>query len=417
MKIQLSFRQGFFLITMRSFFYAFILFIFFTSCEKEKENNEFENFTVLTDYSYINSYTSSSIKLLLSTAAIQYPEMGQLVTGTKYDIDIYSLEYKTSYKNSEITGSGLLCVPNAEGEFPLLSFQNGTNTKHANAPTENPGDTLYLLLELLSGNGYIIFIPDYIGFGTSADVLHPYYQRETNNAAIIDMLNAGKEFLTLSNIQANTNNDLFVMGYSQGGWATLSVLDEIENNINTNFNVVAASCGAGAYNLRATSDYILSQETFPGPLYLPYYIESHRRYGSISEPLQTYFKEPYASRIPGLFDGLHSNSEVNAQLSETVDELVTDDLLNNLNTGAGFLSLRNELIASSVEAWSTSTFLRFYHGTADLNVPPSESQNIYDDFKAASSSHVEIFQLPSLTHETALIPWGIKSFIWFNGLK
>ena len=169
--------------------------------------------------------------------------------------------------------------------------------------------------------------------------------------------------------------------------------------------------------MMVTSDYILSQETFPGPLYLPYFVESHRSYGSIAESLQTFFKEPYASRIPGLFDGTHSNSEVNAQLTETVNELVTDDLLNNLHTGNNFLSLRSDLIENSVEAWSTSTSIRFYHGTADLNVPPSESQNIYNDFINVSSPHVELFELQGLTHETALVPWGIKSFIWFNALK
>jgi pimeloyl-ACP methyl ester carboxylesterase len=360
-----------------------------------------------------------AIQGILEGLEVQYPEASGIKDNAAFGVEIYSITYKTKYKNEEVTASGLVCIPFAQQEFPVVSFQNGTNTKHASAPSVNALNFNYLLLEIMASNGYVICIPDYIGFGASAGQLHPYYQKESTTDAVIDMLKASRELLLEEGILAGSNGNFYLMGYSQGGWATLGVMDEFENSSPGEFNIVGVSCGAGAYDLIAMSNYVLNQDTFPGPLYLPYFVYSEQVYGALTEPLETYFKQPYAGRIPMLFNGTYSNGEVNSQLNDTISKLLTDDLINNFNTSATFASLRTALIHNSISGWNTTIPVRFYHGTADLDVPPSQSLNIYNQFigSGSASQLVQHIEFTGRTHETGVIPWGIATIEWFNELE
>jgi len=208
------------------------------------------------------------------------------------------------------------------------------------------------------------------------------------------------------------------MGYSQGGWATLSVLDEIENG-ETEFNVTAASCGAGAYNLMTMANYIFDVGNYPGPLYLPYFLYSQIDMGLLTDPLEKYFKSPYFEKIPRLFNGSYTNGEVNSELTDQITDLVTDDLIDNFAAGQDFSTLRQLLQENSVSAWNSTAKIQFYHGSADLTVPSAQSSAIYQNFINAGtdSETVQFFEMNGLDHDTGLIPWGISTLSWFNELR
>ncbi|NQU87518.1 MAG: hypothetical protein HQ541_17330, partial [Mariniphaga sp.] len=72
-----------------------------------------------------------------------------------------------------------MCIPIGTDAYPLLSFQNGTNTLHANAPSVNPDWELYRFLEAVSSTGFVLAIPDYIGFGSTEEKFHPYLDKES----------------------------------------------------------------------------------------------------------------------------------------------------------------------------------------------------------------------------------------------
>ncbi len=395
-------------------FRVFIGLVLLTSCEKEKQNQD----TYLVDSHKVRAYSSTQSKALLSTLAAEYPEITPLVDNTLYNADVYILTYKTHFKGDEIIASGVVCIPDVLAQFPVLSFQNGTNTLHANAPSVNLLSPLYSVLESMAGNGYILVIADYLGFGASDQILHPYYHRESTNASVIDLLNATDEFIS-SQTKASENGQLFLMGYSQGGWSTLSVLDELEHDPIQPYNIVAASCGAGAYDVLEVAKYITQLDTYPAPLYLPYFIESHIRNALLDEQLTNCFREPYTTLIPGLFNGLYGNSEVNSQLTTNMDLLLTDDLRNDLAEGPAFGSLRTDLVENSVVAWNSAVKITFTYGTSDDNVPPFESQHMYSNFidLGVSPEQITLVALDTLNHDTALLPWGIQTIMWFNGLK
>jgi hypothetical protein len=70
-------------------------------------------------------------------------------------------------------------------------------------------------------------------------------------------------------------------------------------------------------------------------------------------------------------------------------------------------------------AWDTDTKLHFFHGTADLNVPPEQSQDMYNNLLIAGADPyiVEYVDLYDMDHAGGVLPWGISTINWFNSLE
>ncbi|MBK7029188.1 MAG: hypothetical protein IPH45_08220 [Bacteroidales bacterium] len=79
----------------------------------------------------------------------------------------------------------------------------------------------------------------------------------------MDMILASQELLKDKSVKAESNGKHFLMGYSQGGWATLAALKEAEVNYTDKMTVTAASCGAGAYDIKEMSEYVLARKSIP----------------------------------------------------------------------------------------------------------------------------------------------------------
>ena len=405
--------------SLRNYPLLLIVFLFsLYACNKDQNGIPEKEFTYLVDYEELHTLQKNVIIATQTAVALQYPEINQLKDSIKYNVDVYRVLYRTSIMSEQIVASGLVCIPSGKGIFPILSFQNGTNTAHANAPTENAGSNTFMLLQGLAGTGYIMLIPDYAGFGASDSLIHPYFIKDPTSRSVIDFIRASREFIDYYIEEVAYTLECYLAGYSQGGWASLVVLQALEQDKIADIEVKAVSCGAGAYNLKSMTEYVISQETYPGSYYLPYFLYTHQQYGLITEPMQKYFLEPYASLIPSLFDGSFSNQEVRDQLTDTIRNLLTPSFVNTFPSGAEYEEIREDMISNSIFAWQTNTMLRFYHGTDDEDIPPEQSMDIYQDFlSSGSTGTVEHFEIAGAGHSTGILPWGISTLIWFNELR
>lgn len=387
-----------------------------TSCRK---NDNGDKETYLLSFEQLRSTTASEARSLLTPLTAINPQIISVIENLNFDIKVYKVVYKTTFKGAVINASGIISVPETSEQVPVLSFHKGTNTLHSQAPTVDLTDPVYNFIENMAGIGFIVLIPDYIGYGESSGYLHPYHHRASNDAAIIDLIKATEEFLLSGQVQAKEDNRVFLMGYSQGGWATMSVLNTIETSGVLSKQIVAASCGAGAYNLYDFAKYIIDTEEYHTPLYMPFYIESYLNNGFMEGPNNIYFKEPYASRIPLLFNGQTTGSEINSQLTRDMTLLFTDNLRTNLETSPDFQSFRNSLTENSIDAWQIGASLLLVHGTIDTDVPVFETENIYNSFIQAgvSSDKIRKILLEGKAHDSAIIPFGVETFVYFNAIK
>lgn len=377
------------------------------------------------DYQYFisNDYkfaiTAQDAKTNLLTFLPIIPESSAFSAVVRNDVEVHKVTYKTTFKNGNIQASGLVCLPKTAGDYPVLCFQNGTNTEHKAAPTENPKDELYSILESVASMGFIVVMPDYIGFGSSSNLTHPYLHAESTTQSILDLLRAVKEFSTEEKIMAKPTKDLFIFGYSQGGWATMQLQMAIEKNYSTEFNLIASSCAAGPYSIVYMNDYVSNQTDYPMPYFLAYLLNAYTSIGLVTNPISDYFQSPFAAKIPGLFDGQHSGGAINAELTTKMATLLTPEYRTGYATNAKFAAMRSAFLANSIEAWPITTPTRLYHGANDEYIPVSMSQKMLADFKTKGvpDSKIQLVIIPGYDHPTGVIPVGIQTILWFLALK
>lgn len=129
--------------------------------------------------------------------------------------------------NRPIRATGLLAVPDAGGpSFPLLSYQHGTVYGKDEVPSqpENSPET-QLMLAQFAGQGYVVIGADYFGMGGGAAEPEGYIVKGSQQQATADMLRASRAVLADLGVEAT---DLFLGGWSQGGFVTMALLERLE---------------------------------------------------------------------------------------------------------------------------------------------------------------------------------------------
>jgi pimeloyl-ACP methyl ester carboxylesterase len=357
-----------------------------------------EQFLVSSELIYSN--TAEQLKFLIQLSGVDVDPNEFL-----YDIEIYRVVYYTTYDGSTITASGLIAIPKTTEQVGILSFHHGTITNRDDAPSNfSSNDFNSISYAAMASVGFIGVIPDYLGFGSSSSILHPYYVEDLTASSIVDMLKAAAEFAQQNNLQFN--GKLFLAGYSEGGYSTMAAHKAIESDGLDGFNLIASFPGAGAYDLSGMQAHIFSLQDYNDPHYLAYMARAYQIEYDEDNLLTDFFKEPYASRIPGLFDGQKGADEINAQLTSKVADLIQEDMLANIHTNPEYDYLENAFEENSLTDWSPKVQMFMYHGLSDTTVPYQNSVDTYNRLLANGTS-TSILTLTPLdgTHSSAIDPY------------
>ena len=398
-----------------------VVALFATGCKKTTlpPDPPPQTYEAYVSHQYIATYSVDMIKNMYSTLQLAYPDAAPLTEKVQYAVNVYKVVYKTPFQGDEVNASGLLCVPVAAGSsFPMISFQNGTNTAHADAPTVNLASPLFQYLHATASMGYIMLIPDYLGFGESEQMLHPYLHKKSTVSSIENLVVAVSEMIIDELITVKWNNDLYLMGYSQGGWSTLCTTYDINQVASLPFKVNAAVCGAGPYSLSVVQNFMFENTTYPMPVYMAYSGVSYHALGLVTNPLTDYFNEPYADNLPSYFNGQYNGDEINQLLNDTVAVLIAPSFLNGINTDPAYEDFRNAMADNSISGWNTGIPIHLYHGTADVYVPNTTSEQVYQEFvDAGAGDNVTYYPLEGLDHTTGAVPTILNALLWFNQLE
>ncbi|MBK7053088.1 MAG: prolyl oligopeptidase family serine peptidase [Rhodoferax sp.] len=101
--------------------------------------------------------------------------------------------------------------------------------------------------------GYVVLSADYVGYGVSTAASHPYLLSGPSSAAVIDMLTAAKYWLQTQGVL--DNKQLFLAGYSEGGYVTMATIRALQAGTSIYRNqVVGVALGAGPYNVGLSLD-------------------------------------------------------------------------------------------------------------------------------------------------------------------
>lgn len=329
----------------------------------------------------------------------------------QYDVEVFKVTYKTLYKGEEITASGIVILPETNEPVGMLSFQHGTIAAHEEAPSALALSSSELIFySALASPGFIAVIPDFIGFGSSKDIMHPYYVEELTASSIIDILKAAKELAKQQGL--SFNKKLFLAGYSQGGYATMAAHKAIEEQGLSGFNLVASFPAAGGYDVKGMQETFFSLETYHEPFYLAYVARAYQTAYDWTQPLSQFFQEPYATAIPDLFDGTNTGGEINQELTEVIADFVQPALLSGIDTDPAYSFIVDAFEENSLLDWTPTKPMFMYHGTADGTVFYQNSIDTYDQLisNGASETLITFIPLPGADHGSGVGPY-IEDFI------
>ena len=373
--------------------------------------------------SVVDPATPAHARILVNSSLISEttaPQLRGRYTGVsagfqffvRYGVRAYRLEYTTTNSDGKkINASGAVIIPiDVATALPLLSMQHGTIQSDADAPSNfGSGSEAYTLGSLFASQGYIIAAPDYVGYGASKDLPHTYEHRSSLATASLDMLRATREFLSDRNV--SWDKRLFVAGYSEGGYATMALQKKIEEETGTEFNLVASSCGAGAYDKPAFVREIINKPTsgiaYINRLYVWVLLTYDRIYG-LNRPMAYYFKEPYASRVTEK----GKDADINVSLNTTFTDTFRKDV--NDGTDANFLKAVQD---NDVHDWKPRTPTQLFHGDADETVFYLNSQNAYEAMQKRGATNVRLETLKGANHATGILGFVTGTYSFFGTIQ
>lgn len=163
--------------------------------------------------------------------------------------------------------SGKVSIPQdapIKGVVLLAHFTIGANKE---APSNC---TLYEAKPLRKD--YILIMPDYIGYGATADRFPPYLHGELTARNCVDMIPAAQHIL--DSLQLNIPIDsLYLVGFSQGAAVALWTLKHIEEQCSDRYHVKQCIIGGGPYDVAATYDVGVQSNKVGMPMAAPLLVE------------------------------------------------------------------------------------------------------------------------------------------------
>jgi hypothetical protein len=159
--------------------------------------------------------------------------------------------------------------------------------------------------------------------------------------------------------------------------------------------------------------------TYPQPYYLGYILNAYSKYGQFTNPISDLFREPYATRVGTMYNGTLTSDQLNAQLTTSIPDLLTSEFLADYSTSAKYSSVRASLESNSIAAWHGYKPLLMLHGSADLDVNPVSTENMYAAMVQAGTSTdlIKKVIVPDVNHSQGIIPCMLQGILFLENIK
>ena len=317
----------------------------------------------------------------------------QAISGkAKCNVRVMPIYYHTIGPNDEATNaSGVLLlpygpvgninnIPECMTPSALVAYGKGTDVQKPRT-LANPQDPETLLLAAMySSQGYAVVATDYLGYARSTFPYHPYLHADSEASSIIDSIRAAKQAAAQRNLGGNLSGKVMLLGYSQGGHASMSAQRAGERDAASELNIVAAAHLAAPYNVSGqvkSADAILGYQFF-----VPFMVTAYEKvYGNVYPDVNIAFKPPYAANIENLLPSPTlnyttlvttgslpgANGETPTQVRDQLfQHAFLTDVQNNPNNALYLNAKKNDLFG-----WNPKAQTLLCGGAGDPTVPPA----------------------------------------------
>ena len=321
-------------------------------------------------------------------------ELGDLGIDVDYGATMYKLIYETvdGFGDSTIA-SGVFALPDSHDEaYGIISWQHGTAIQRDGVQSNNGFD---VLSRVVAASGFVYVAADYLGLGVSQTV-HPYILKYPSANAVIDLIRAVRNYYS-EDFTLSLNRQLMLIGYSEGGYATLAAQMVMEEEMSDEFEITVSFPMAGPYDVSGIMVDVMLQNTYYGePFYMPYTLYSYIHYYGIGDVAE-YFVPDFAADVESLYSGIYGGSYINDYMNNNgynppiacmLPEVVTDFSLNENHI------LRQLLAENNLFDWTPQSLTYLFHALGDELVPHENSVLAHATFLANGSENVHIELIP-----------------------
>lgn len=252
------------------------------------------------------------------------------------------------------------------------------------ASNKEAPSNIFSLEGLLVKLGYALIIPDYIGYGVTADKVHPYLVMEITARNVLDMYYAVVPFLEKAGC-APEHDDIYLMGYSQGGATTMAVQHEIEHH-DQPIKIRRVFAGGGPYDIKYTYDQFVETNWASYPCAVPIMMQGM----VVGNKLNLDMSTMMASNIyENLDHWVNSKLYTTNQINVLIGTNVTSDLLTELGrdrTSKEVSELYKAMTENSIltYSWTPKAPVFMFHSMDDDVVPFENAMRAKSKWKNAN---------------------------------
>ena len=222
-----------------------------------------------------------------------------------------------------ITLSGKVMLPAQGKPKRMILVSHYTVCSNGEAPSN-----CFSLEGVLVKLGYGLIIPDYIGYGVTSNMVHPYLVMDLTARNVLDMYLAVRPWLKAVGMEPEYD-DIYLMGYSQGGATTMAVERLIETEYNPYMvddvvNIHRVFAGGGPYDVKATYERFVTTDTAGYPVAVPLVLQGmilgNELNMKVTDMMQPWLYEH-------MDEWVNSKKYTSAQINKLIGTKVTHELL------------------------------------------------------------------------------------------
>ena len=161
----------------------------------------------------------------------------------------------------------------------------------------------------MAASGFVYVAADYLGLGVS-ETVHPYILKYPSANAVVDLIRAVRNYYS-EDFTLSLNRQLMLIGYSEGGYATLAAQMVMEQEMSDEFEITVSFPMAGPYDVSGIMvDVMLENAYYGEPFYMPYTLYSYIHYYGIGD-VEEYFVPDFAVDVENLYSGIYGGGYIN----------------------------------------------------------------------------------------------------------
>lgn len=309
--------------------------------------------------------------------------------GKKYTItEIVGTYPSTDGDGNKVILSGKVMLPKGQKPKRMILVSHYTVCSNIEAPSN-----CFSLEGILVKMGYGLIIPDYLGYGVTADQIHPYLVMDLTARNVFDMYLAVREWLKAADMSPE-HDELCLMGYSQGGATTMAVQYLIENKYcfpehpeYTRIHRVFA--GGGPYDVKATYERFVNTDTADYPVAVPLVLQGMIKGNKLDIEMTDLMQEWLYNKMD---DWVNSKRYSSAQINELIGTKVTHEILTQEamdQRSDNVAELYKAMTANSIISynWVPKAPVYIMHSIDDETVPYTNATNAKSRWKDANITY------------------------------